>query len=153
MGFIKNNKPEIGDLLRVKRKYGYYHFGIMIENDNVIHFSGATNDNCLNSNKVNIRVSSLIDFLKGDTLEINVPYDSIFTREEVVKRAKSLLNLDGKNKYKYNLITNNCEHIARQIYYNKHSSKQVNKVTTLTLTALGAIAGVLTTSIVMKKKK
>lgn len=153
MAFKKDVKPVEGDLIRVKRIAGYFHYGIVIENSNVIHFSGYQKDDILNSDKVDVHISPLNDFIKNDELEVNYPFDSLFSRKEVVKRAKDLMNRYKKEKTKYNLINNNCEHVAREIYYGVHSSKQVNNVATLLagITALGAAA--ITAVTINKNKK
>lgn len=154
MAFKKDIKPIEGDLIRVKRKAGYFHYGIVIENKDVIHFSGYQKDDILNSDNVDVHISSLNDFIKSDELEVNYPFDSLFSRKEVVKRAKDLMKRYKKDKTKYNLINNNCEHVAREIYYGDHSSKQVNNVAAVVagITALGA-AAITAISINKNKKK
>ena len=37
--FYKVEKPEKGDLIRVRRKSGYFHFGIATGEDSIIHFT------------------------------------------------------------------------------------------------------------------
>ena len=153
MSFVKNLKPNAGDLLRVKRKAGYYHFGIAANENEVIHFSGTDGDNVLNPENIRIIKTSLESFLRGDILEINHPYSSPYDREKTVKRAGFYI---GKSKFKgkhYNLVTNNCEHFARHCYDGKKISKQVRTVATTVIGATVAITTAIATNVLLKKSK
>lgn len=152
MSFKKVDRPLKGDLLRVHRQLGYYHFGVAVSEDRVIHFSAPEQD-ITDKTKMRIIETPLKDFLKGDELEVWQPYDSSFSREEVVKRAKKHVNSNRfRNKY-YNVVTNNCEHFARYCYYDKNESKQVVTVT-VGAAIMGAIlAGAAVTGIATKKAK
>ena len=124
MGFKKINKPLPGDLLKVRRSIGYYHFGIASSHDTVIHYSDFGSDSLLDPNNVKVIETSLKDFLRGGELEVVSPYDSPYSKDEVTRRAKSYLGQKEINGSLYNLIDNNCEHFARLIYYGKASSRQ-----------------------------
>lgn len=152
MSFKKVDKPLKGDLLRVHRSLGYYHFGIAISEDRVIHFSAPDQD-ITDKTKMRIIETSLKDFLKGDQLEIEQPYDSSFSRDEVVKRAKKYVNSNRfRGKY-YHVVTNNCEHFARYCYYDKNESKQVVAVTVGAAIAGALIAGAAVAGVATKKAK
>ncbi len=135
MAFIKSDDILPGDLLRVKRKAGYYHYGIALDKKHVIHFSGTNDDSISNYKEVKIRKAPLSIFVRESELEVNSPFDSPFTREEILSRASEYLNSDLFNGSHYNLINNNCEHFARYCYYGKANSNQVK-------TAVGVAAGV-----------
>lgn len=137
MSFVKRSVPHTGDIIRTKRKFGYYHFGIAINENEVIHYSGRVNDNVTNANQVEIIKTSLDMFLRGDELEINYPYNSPYSPDEVVERALSYLGQKRFDNKPYNFITNNCEHFARYIYFNIKESKQV---------LLGAIVAAISVS-------
>src|SRR5574344_1393183 len=153
MSFIKCISPEKGDLVRVKRKQGYYHFGIAIGTDEVIHFSGSTSDSVTDNKDVEIRDTNLDSFLRGDELEVWSPFDSCFSRDEVCERALSYVGEGVFNGKRYSLVDNNCEHFARYIYYGKKSSQQVNKVSASVSSILGAAAVLTAGAFFLSSKK
>ena len=150
MSFQKVSKPLKVDIVRVHRKEHYYHFGIAVDENTVIHFTALTDDMTSNKKEMKILETSLERFLRGGQLEVQTPYDSRFTRDEVVEKAKRWVNCSQfRGKY-YNLTTNNCEHFARYCYYGSHKSNQV--IQTAAATALlGAVAVGVTAGTVIKK--
>ena len=142
MSFNKVDKPLKGDLIRVRRKLGYYHFGIAISDDRVVHFSAIDQDV---SDKKNMMIieTSLKDFLKGDVLEVEQPYSSPFSRDEVVKRAKKHVKSHQFRRKYYSVVDNNCEHFARYCYCDKAESKQV-----IAASVTAAITGMMLVGIV-----
>jgi hypothetical protein len=128
MGFIKNTTFQRGDLLRVRRIAGYYHYGIASSENTVIHFSGMEGDNVLNPNNIKIIETPIDSFLRGDFLEVLTPFKSKFSREEIEKRARNCIGNSKFNGKFYNLTTNNCEHFAKYCYYGKRKSSQVGIV-------------------------
>lgn len=148
MKFIRNILINKGDLIRVQRTKKYYHYGIVADQNKVIHFTGPIDDSILNKEEIKIRETSLDQFLRGDQLEVLAPFSSPYTDEEIVKRAKKYIgNARFLGKY-YNLITNNCEHFARYIYFGKNKSKQVQIVGSAVVAATTAIVA---SSIIIKK--
>jgi len=124
MSFIKNVEPLKGDLIRVQRKIGYYHFGIYIGDGFVIHFSADEDDSIFDNSHISIRQARLKGFLRGDIIEVNLPFNALYSRNGVVKRAKKMLGskkLEGKL---YDLLDNNCEHFANYCYYGYTISDQ-----------------------------
>lgn len=139
MAFKKNIDVLPGDLLRVKRSRGYYHYGIALDDKHVIHLSGTNDDSISNYKDVRIRKATLSLFLRGDELEVNTPFDSPFSREEIISRALKFLDSDKFNGSYYNLVSNNCEHFARFSYYGTIKSTQVNKVKNIVSVAGAAL--------------
>lgn len=139
MAFIKQTFPLQGDLLRVHRKEGYYHFGIAVSRDRVIHFTAEKTDLSKDSKEFKIIETSLQRFLLNDELEIEQPYQSPFEREEVVKRAKNYANSSCFRGKPYNFVSNNCEHFARYCYEGNARCDQV-MTAALFVAALGATA-------------
>ena len=139
MPFIKTSIVERGDIIRVRRSKGYYHFGIASSKNTVIHFTGDNNDSILDSKGVKVRETSLERFLRGDTLEVMFPYDSELPRDIVVERAKDFIGESIVLGKTYNVITNNCEHFARFCYYDEHESKQVERVTSVAKKAIDKV--------------
>ena len=145
--------PTKGDLLRVHRKAGYYHFGIAVSSDRVIHFTAEKSDMAENKKDFKIIETSLERFLLNDELEIEEPYNSKFDRDEVVKRAKNYANSNlFRNKY-YNFISNNCEHFARYCYDGRAESDQVVAGTTIVVAAGTLIAGTIAGKIASSRRK
>lgn len=153
MGFIKTQIVEKGDIIRVRRRKGYCHFGIASAKDKVIHFTGDNEDSILNSKGVMVRETSLERFLRGDTLEVEFPYDSDFARDIVVARAKEYLGKKIVLGSTYNLVNNNCEHFARYCYYDEHRSKQVETVTNVATKVASQVGRIVTNMKMSKVKK
>ena len=125
MSFELNVKPIKGDLIRVKRKLGYYHYGIYIGHNKVIHYSAPEDDSIFDNRNIEIRKGDLQEnFLRGDTLEVNIPYSSFYYRFIVCKRAKKLLGVHKFRDQDYDLLKNNCEHFANYCYFGEAVSAQ-----------------------------
>ena len=125
MGWVKNCLPSKGDLLRVKRKKGYYHFGIASDSNHAIHYSGPHDDSIYDPSKLKIIHTVLAEFDRGDGFEVWVPYSSKFSRDEVVERAMTYLNSPTFRGRPYNFLKNNCEHFARWAYEDQARCIQV----------------------------
>ena len=152
MGFVLSNAIHAGDLLRVRRAIGYFHFGVAVSDNEVIHFSGTDDDSIFNHEKVCIIKTSLSEFLKGDQCEIESPYVSPFSREEIVERAHNYLGQNTFMGKPYNLLSNNCEHFARYVYFGKKDSGQVNVVVGTASAVLAAGATFVASAVVNKVK-
>lgn len=152
MSFNKVDKPLKGDLLRVHRKTGYYHFGIAVGNDRVIHYAALDSD-FSNKKEMKIVETPLEQFVKDGALEIEQPYSSPFTRDEVVNRAKKLANSHRFRRKYYNLVDNNCEHFARYCYYDKAQSKQVMAAAMVVIATGATLTGTLIAALALKKAK
>lgn len=125
MSFELNVKPIKGDLIRVKRKLGYYHYGIYIGHNQVIHYSAPEDDSIFDNRNIEIRKGDLKEnFLRGDTLEVNIPYSSFYYRFIVCRRAKKLLGVHKFRDQDYDLLKNNCEHFANYCYFGEAVSAQ-----------------------------
>jgi len=105
---------KVGDHIRVNRT-AYYHHGIYIGEDLVIHFTG----DILNKMISKIEKTNLATFSKGDELEV-VEYKLCKPINWTVDTAYSFIG-----KKDYNLIFNNCEHFATYCKTGKNESKQV----------------------------
>ena len=145
--------PTKGDLLRVHRKAGYYHFGVAISENRVIHFTAAQSDLGNNQNEIKIMETSLERFLQGDQLEIEEPYNSKFDREEVVKRAKNYANSHLFRRKPYNFVSNNCEHFARYCYDGKAESSQVIAGSLVAVAAATTVATAVIGGFVSRHRK
>lgn len=144
----ENNLIEIGDVIGASRGL-YEHYGIYIGNHKVIHFSSTESDISFNNAVIETDISRFvkdasrifsIDFEKfnqgmksvkfiDDFFEMLTGVDPseyipleyhIFSPEETVERAKSILGKKG-----YDLLSNNCEHIAM---WCKTGTKDCNQI-------------------------
>lgn len=144
MRFLSNQKLLPGDLIRVQRSKKYYHYGIVVNDGKVVHFTGPVDDSIMDVKNIQIRETTLDLFSRGDKIQILKPYSSPFDREVVIERAKAFV---GKNKLfgkVYNLVTNNCEHFASYIYFGKKESKQVKLVSAVLASV--ALVGITSTA-------
>lgn len=118
----QQRKPKYADHIRVNRGL-YYHHGIYVSNEEVIHFTGSEGDNILGTDNEVIK-TDLSAFLKGSPVEVKI-YNSeeredLYSPNEIVSYARSCLGDTG-----YNLVFNNCEHFANMCTLGRFRSKQV----------------------------
>jgi hypothetical protein len=125
-----------GHHLFVNRR-GYEHHGIGVGNGMVVHFTGVANDKA----SAAVTYDTLESFAGGAQIQI-VPYAGRFQREEVVGRALSLVGRTG-----YNVVANNCEHVARWCMTDEHRSPQIERASgTVIGTAGSGLTAAATTS-------
>lgn len=120
--------PKHGDHIRVCRMDGlYYHHGIYVAEDEVIHFTGDDDDSVLDWSKARVIRTSLERFLSGGTVEIKEYNEEeladLYPVEGIVNYARACLGDDG-----YNILFNNCEHFANACTLGKYRSRQVERV-------------------------
>ncbi|MDX9802246.1 MAG: lecithin retinol acyltransferase family protein [Spirochaetia bacterium] len=118
--------PVKGDHIRVRRLWGYYHHGIYVSDNEVIHYNTTgAGDGLLGDAKV-LR-TDLYDFLEGAVCEVRnysfLEKGSLFSPGIIVKRARSELGKGG-----YNLVFNNCEHFANWCMIGMKRSEQVEDI-------------------------
>ena len=105
------NTPRKGQIVRTKVTF-YYHYGIFIDENEVIQF-GLPTDVSRPADEIKVISTDIYTFLNGGILESGEP-----TREEV----KSMRNVDETIKIArsrigeggYNILSNNCEHFVNQ---------------------------------------
>ena len=119
---IKNNIPRRGDHIRVLRSFGYYHHGVFISNEEVIHFTSTSDDSIFDWSKASIMKTDLQQFLRGGELEI-VKHDAnkLLPFDDIVEYARDCVGDTG-----YNLLFENCEHFANECVIGEHRSKQAD---------------------------
>lgn len=123
-----SQKPQRGDHIRVSRLNGlYYHHGIYVTDDEVIHFTGDDDDSVLDWSKAHVIRTDLAKFLDGGTAEVKVYNEDeladLYPVEGIVNYARACLGDDG-----YHLIFNNCEHFANVCTLGRFRSRQVEEV-------------------------
>lgn len=120
--------PVLGDHIRVERYGGiYYHHGIYVGNNKVIHFAPTSGGEIINWSEAKVIESSLEDFLKDGEVEVRQYTDEemleLYSPKEIVENARHCLGYTN-----YNLIFNNCEHFANSCTTGKHRSPQVEEL-------------------------
>lgn len=128
MEFLKGINPTIGSLLRVQRKQGYYHYGVLYDDGIVCNYTGLHSDDIEHPENIKVRLSSLSDFIKDGILEVKLHNENMLSVDEIKKRCDSYIGKSEFNGSLYNLVSNNCEHFARWACENVTKSKQVDDI-------------------------
>ncbi len=117
---MSSNISRRGDHIRVLRSLGYYHHGVFVSNDEVIHFTTAEDDGILDWSKARVMQTDLQQFLRGGELEV-VKHDEskLYPVDDIVEYARDCVGDTG-----YNLFRENCEHFANECVIGEHRSKQ-----------------------------
>ena len=110
-----------GDHL-ISPRIGYYHHGLFLGSDQVIHYSGFVDG--FSSGK--IEITSLDAFRNGNEIKVKRHKIRTYDREESIDRAYSRLGEDW-----YSVLINNCEHFVTWCIVGIHSSSQVNSLIAL----------------------
>jgi len=111
-----------GDVVCVDRGM-YRHYGVY-DHGKVIDFSPCGGgDSLQNKHTAHVRKRSLDSFLSGDPGYVdNSP--GIYSRSKTLRRARAEL---GSGRNSYDLVSNNCEHKAREWQTGRKHSKQVEE--------------------------
>jgi hypothetical protein len=122
-------EPPFGAHLATSRR-GYSHHGVYVGCGRVVHYSGLSGGfwQCGPVEEV-----SLSRFAIGHTVRVVDHPKSLFSPEEIVRRARSRL---GENDYR--LLTNNCEHFCNWCHSGVSRSAQVQRPLQLPFRILGA---------------
>lgn len=125
----------LGDHLRVHRQI-YYHHGILVENDRVIHFAGPPDAEgslelllLLGAESAvgTVHETSLECFRQAGRVEaVEYGIEEAYPPLKTVARARSKLGQKG-----YKLWANNCEHFAtwcRTGFHQSHQASRLGKV-------------------------
>ncbi len=130
----EKKKPICGDQIRVNRGF-YYHHGIYIDDDNVIHFASPTGSEISPETAV-VHKTTLRGFLKDGEVEVRCYTDEELKRRRPVSDIINYAILHQGEKG-YNLVYNNCEHFSNRCAFGVSESDQVNNV----FSSLGALFG------------
>ena len=107
----------------------YKHFGVYVGNSRVVHFTALGRGRETDPNLAYVQETSLEAFLAGDECSVEPCQFPTFTRDAIVRRARSFV---GKGEGTYNLVLNNCEHFAvwcaTGVYYSSQVEKFAKKI-------------------------
>ncbi len=111
--------PVYGDMIRVKVKF-YHHYGIFVDEGNVIQFGLPDNGNTP-PDEIAVISTDIQTFSSGEFVECAEPdraeKKKRYSPEKIVENATSRLGEKG-----YNILNNNCEHFAHECYMGERKS-------------------------------
>lgn len=111
------HEPGLGAHLTSSRR-GYQHHGLYVGRGRVVHYAGLSQVwQCGPVEEV-----SLSQFVGGRSVRIVDHYESHYSPDEIVRRARSRL---GESDYR--LLTNNCEHFCNWCVSGVSRSAQVER--------------------------
>lgn len=117
-------EPKEGDIVRVKIKDTFYHYGIYIGNGDIIQYGTAGDAFTKSKEEIRVLITTYKEFLNGKSIEVRV----LSLRDKIKRNSvKKTIEL-AKNRLgeaKYDLIYNNCEHFVNECVFNKHESTQI----------------------------
>jgi len=126
---VAGQELPLGAHLTTSRR-GYTHHGMYVGGGRVVHYAGFSGFwQCGPVEEV-----SLSRFALGRELRIVDHPGSVFSSEEIVRRARSRL---GENDYR--LLSNNCEHFCNWCLSGISHSAQVQRPLQLPFRILGAL--------------
>ena len=103
-------EPRLGDMIRV-RLGELYHYGIFVNEDEVIQFGLAPGARTIPDTEVEVCASDINAFLAGGFLEV-----SVLDKQEQKKRIPAHRSVEIARtrigERGYNILFNNCEHFA-----------------------------------------
>ncbi len=107
----------------ISRLIQYKHYGIEVENDQVIHF---VTESIFLMDQATVIKTPMAAFVKDGVKLMDKQTEVKFSRERIIKRAYSRLNTNFEG---YHISKNNCEHFATWCALGCSQSRQA-KITT-----------------------
>lgn len=117
-----NKIPEKGDWIRSKIN-GYYHHGVFLNENEVIHYCSEQGFSILNRN-MEVRKTGIDVFSQNNIIEVRSfdgENEKINDQQKVCTRADSMI---GEKKYDF--FYNNCEHMTNDCFFNKRESEYID---------------------------
>ena len=118
----------VGDILKVPRRIGvlrYYHFGVYVGGNQVVHFTnyGPNNDifDGFNMKEARIQKTSIDIFADGASISVDKSEFPMYSGYAVAERAESRI---GDLYGDYNVVDMNCEHFANWCRTNTYKCNQ-----------------------------
>ncbi len=115
-----------GAHIRVKTN-GYYHHGIYIGNNEVVQF-GLPNDLSKSFDEIEVLKSPIEDF-SNNLFSIEV-YS--YSKKELKQKFPDKIIVDNALSHVgergYNILTNNCEHLANLCIFGSKKSNQIDDI-------------------------
>jgi hypothetical protein len=111
-----DEEPLLGSHIVTPRR-GYLHHGIYVGGGKIVHYAGLVHG----LYRRPVEETTLDRFARGRPVWVRSDAAPIFSRREVVRRARSRMGENG-----YRLLTNNCEHFCEWCLHGEHRSYQVD---------------------------
>ena len=120
------NGFEKGKIVRTKINNSFFHYGLIIEDDQVIQYGRGKDSIDLPAKDVEVLITSLDEFNNGfiEVCKYNL-------KEKIKKNSvnKSIFLAKARlGERKYDFLKNNCEHFVNECVFNKHSSPQIDEM-------------------------
>ena len=115
-----------GDVIRVYNGR-FYHMGIYIGDEKVIHFAGPDTRHLTDSSQARVRISAIDDFAMKGQLEVR----DYSLKERLRKRPGSRVISEAKKHLGeggYDIIHNNCEHFVNKCVFGVAYSLQIDQM-------------------------
>eukprot|EP01084_Bolivina_argentea_P069822 126984_1 len=112
-----------GDLIaRPMNKLAFWHYGIYFDSNHVYHWVSPNKQKNNKKNKGKFACTTFNQFINNKT-KLYVEYDVVSRHSHAKKMTEAQRVL--QHNPEYDLFSQNCEHLARYIFYGKRESKQV----------------------------
>ena len=111
--------PKKGDIIRINLNKKYYHYGIYVDDENVIQYGKYDDMLKKDAKEIEVLITNISDFAGGKFIEVR----NYSLKERIFKRRpskivrKAMLRLGEKE---YNIINNNCEHFVNDCAFYRH---------------------------------
>ena len=114
---IEPNEIKPGSIIKRRISGIFWHMGIYIGNNQVIHFHNpelghGVDKGIFGKNGATIRMESLDKFAEKGQVFIHAEPKNKKHAQKVIERAKNFYKNPDEYNGKYNLLTKNCEHFA-----------------------------------------
>ena len=138
-----------GDHLITPRT-GYWHHGLYVGNNEVIHYSGGADGANIglaheNMNDFAVEKVKLDQFSQGEPIRLIEHVNPKYTREQACRRAASRLS-----ESKYSIVYRNCEHFVNWCLEGSERSEQIRRLFTSSSGGTVAIRNTTTRQAVKK---
>jgi hypothetical protein len=126
-------EPPLGAHLATSRR-GYTHHGIYIGLGKVMHYAGLSESWRAGP----VEEVTLLQFASGHPVEIVDHPESIYSAQEIVRRARR-----RAGEHDYRLLTNNCEHFCNWCVSGLSRSAQIERASALPALALDVVISIV----------
>ncbi|XP_030252931.1 phospholipase A and acyltransferase 3-like [Sparus aurata] len=139
--------PEPGDLIEISRGF-YQHWAVYIGDGLVVHFAAppevtaaaASSLMSIAAMKAVVKKEKLIDVVGTNDWKVNNDLDEKYEPHQTDIIVKEALQLVGEEQ-RYDIVTWNCEHLAKMLRYGKAESLQVRKAEDVMVAGGVAVVG------------
>lgn len=113
-----------GSIVRTKINNSFYHYGLIIEDDQVIQYGKGKDSIERPANEVAVLITSIDEFNNGFVEVAKLNLKEKLKKNSVKKSIELAKSRLGEKKYDF--LKNNCEHFVYECVFNKHYSSQID---------------------------